>query len=397
MKYLDQDSQVIELIMDAGRPFSIRTDNKCHYYKERIIKKTDIESVISKIGKFGQDNRAGIDGTLHRISCIRNRYNEIIGLTIRIGRTVEGAADIIADLIALDKNILLIGPPGSSKTTKLREVARIIADEMDQRVVVVDTSNEIAGDGDIPHAAIGNSRRMQVRSPMDQHSVMIEAVENHMPEVIIIDEIGTEEEVKAARTIAERGVRLIATAHGRTLENLMINPSLNDLIGGIESVTLGDEEAKRRGTQKTVLERRTFPVFDVAVEIQNRNCILVHLSVEESIDAMLHGADPECELREIDEEGKVTISDPVSEEELAQKLRVFAFGGISKNRLKKTIKEFSLPFLAESKVDEADIVLTLRGYSSDCDVMKQAKFHDIPVVISRSDDPAQIKKALECL
>ena len=179
---------------------------------------------------------------------------------------MRGTVALIRDVIEQGQSLLILGRPGVGKTTLLREAARVLADDLGKRVVVVDTSNEIAGDGDIPHPGIGRARRMQVARPAEQHQVMIEAVENHMPEVIIIDEIGTELEAAAARTIAERGVQLVGTAHGRTLDNLVVNPTLSDLVGGTQTVTLGDEEARRRGTQKTVVERKAPPTFDVLVE-----------------------------------------------------------------------------------------------------------------------------------
>jgi stage III sporulation protein SpoIIIAA len=258
---------------------------------------------VDHIGLFGDDNRAGIERTLHRISAIRNRSGKVVGLTCRIGRAVYGTIEIIADFVESGKSILIMGRPGIGKTTMLREAARVLADEQGKRVVVVDTSNEIAGDGDIPHPAIGKARRMQVRTPSLQHQVMIEAVENHMPQVIVIDEIGTELEAQAARTIAERGVQLIGTAHGNNLDNLMLNPTLSDLIGGIQSVTLGDDEARRRRSQKSVLERKAPPTFDVIVEIQDREKVLVHSDVAQTVDSMLLGDPVAAELRWRDEEG----------------------------------------------------------------------------------------------
>ncbi len=258
---------------------------------------------MDHVGSFGDDNRAGIERTLHRISAIRNRSGKIVGLTCRIGRAVFGTIEIVGDLVESGRSILIMGRPGIGKTTMLREAARVLAEDLDKRVVVVDTSNEIAGDGDIPHPGIGRARRMQVRTPDLQHAVMIEAVENHMPEVIVIDEIGTELEAAAARTIAERGVQLIGTAHGNNLDNLMLNPTLSDLIGGIQSVTLGDEEARRRRTQKSVLERKAPPTFDVVVEIQDRDRVTVHADVAETIDALLRGDPIAPELRERDEAG----------------------------------------------------------------------------------------------
>ena len=260
-------------------------------------------SSIDHIGSFGDDNRAGIERTLHRISAIRNRNGKVVGLTCRVGRAVYGTIEIINDFVETGKSILIMGRPGIGKTTMLREAARVLADDLGKRVVVVDTSNEIAGDGDIPHPAIGKARRMQVRTPSLQHEVMIEAVENHMPQVIVIDEIGTELEAQAARTIAERGVQLIGTAHGNNLDNLMLNPTLSDLIGGIQSVTLGDEEARRRRTQKSVLERKAPPTFDVIVEIQDRERVAVHSDVAETVDALLRGDAVAPELRWRDEEG----------------------------------------------------------------------------------------------
>ncbi len=294
---------LIEVVMDLGRRPEARYPGAEVTLLEREIADDDIEFVVNHIGSFGDDNRAGIERTLHRISAIRNRTGKIVGLTCRIGKAVYGTIEIIEDFLEAGKSILIMGRPGIGKTTMLREAARVLADEQGKRVVVVDTSNEIAGDGDIPHPAIGKARRMQVRTPSLQHEVMIEAVENHMPQVIVIDEIGTELEAQAARTIAERGVQLIGTAHGNNLDNLMLNPTLSDLIGGIQSVTLGDEEARRRRSQKSVLERKAPPTFDVIVEIQDREKVLVHADVAQTVDAMLLGDVVAPEQRWRDEEG----------------------------------------------------------------------------------------------
>ena len=300
---LPEQTALIEVVMDLGRRPEARFPESEVTLLDREISEADIASVVEKIGTFGDDNRAGIERTLHRISAIRNRTGKIVGLTCRIGRAVYGTIDIIADFVETGKSILIMGRPGIGKTTMLREAARVLADDVGKRVVVVDTSNEIAGDGDIPHPAIGKARRMQVRTPALQHEVMIEAVENHMPQVIVIDEIGTELEAQAARTIAERGVQLIGTAHGNNLDNLMLNPTLSDLIGGIQSVTLGDEEARRRRTQKSVLERKAPPTFDVIVEIQDRERVMVHADVSETVDAMLRGDPVAGEQRWKDEAG----------------------------------------------------------------------------------------------
>ena len=300
---LPDAERLIEVVMDLGRVPEARYPDSEVALLDREVTEADIAYVVDHIGSFGDDNRAGIERTLHRISAIRNRAGKIVGLTCRVGRAVYGTIEIIKDFIESGKSTLIMGRPGIGKTTMLREAARVLADDLGKRVVVVDTSNEIAGDGDIPHPAIGKARRMQVRTPALQHEVMIEAVENHMPQVIVIDEIGTELEAVAARTIAERGVQLIGTAHGNNLDNLMLNPTLSDLIGGIQSVTLGDEEARRRRTQKSVLERKAPPTFDVIVEIQDRDRVMVHPEVADTIDALLRGDAVAPELRWRDEGG----------------------------------------------------------------------------------------------
>src|SRR5216117_199445 len=295
---------LLGVVLDLGRRPEARFPGRVLYLNEEYVGHEDIRSVTSRVGAFGKDNRAGIERTLHRISAIRNRQGEIIGLTCRVGRAVVGTVDIVRDVIESGKSILLVGRPGVGKTTLLREAARVMADEFSKRVVVVDTSNEIAGDGDIPHPGIGGARRMQVPHPELQHAVMIEAVEHHMPQVIVIDEIGTEAEALAARTIAERGVQLIATAHGDTLDNLLQNPTLSDLVGWIQAVTLSDEEARRRGTQKTVLERKAPPTFDVVIEIQDKYRLAVHRDVAETVDNMLRRHAVTAEERTRDKESR---------------------------------------------------------------------------------------------
>src|SRR5436305_2331208 len=302
---------LLEVVMDLGREPEARLPGREVLLSTHTVREEDIEYVVQRIGVFGDDNRAGIERTLHRISAIRNREGRIVGITCRVGRAVFGTVAIIRDIVESGRSILMMGRPGVGKTTLLREAARVLADDLAKRVMIVDTSNEIGGDGDIPHPAVGRARRMQVPTPSMQHAVMIEAVENHMPEVIVIDEIGTELEAAAARTIAERGVQLVATAHGNTLENLMMNPTLSDLIGGIQSVTLSDEEARRRGTQKSVLERKAPPTFDVVVEIQNWSHVAVHENVAEVIDAILRGQPVVPTVRRRGPNGEVLIEEPL--------------------------------------------------------------------------------------
>ena len=395
--------ELIEVILDLGREPEARYAGSFHFLSDQLVTQADLDYVVDHIGDFGEDNRAGIERTLHRISCIRNRKGKIIGLTCRVGRAVQGTIDIIRDLVESGRSILALGRPGVGKTTKLREIARILSDDLHKRVVVIDTSNEIAGDGDIPHPAIGRARRMQVRTPSLQHAVMIEAVENHMPEVIVIDEISTKEEADAARTIAERGVQLIGTAHGNSIENLILNPSLNDLVGGIESVTLGDEEAKRRGTQKTVLERKSPPTFDIAIELQDRYQMAIHLDVSEVVDQYLRGKMPSPEIRYIDDEGKVKkikeqaqdlrrhMVNVTGEQESIMHIYPYA---VSRSQLERVIKTMRLPAKVTKNMDEADALMLLQSYKKHRKIIDGAEARQIPVYLVRSNTIYQIQKTL---
>jgi stage III sporulation protein SpoIIIAA len=300
-------SSLIEVVMDLGRVPEVRFPDGAEDLSDTVITPAQLQTTIAQLGDFGGDNRAGIERTLHRISAIRNRRGDVIGLTCRVGRAVFGTIGLIQDLVESGKSILMLGRPGVGKTTALREIARVLADDLGKRVVIIDSSNEIAGDGDVPHPAIGRARRMQVARPELQHQVMIEAVENHMPQVIVIDEIGTELEAIAARTIAERGVQLVGTAHGNYLDNLIKNPTLSDLVGGIQSVTLGDDEARRRGSQKSVLERKALPTFEIAVEMQERQKWVVHSEVAQTVDILLRGNQPSPQIRTMDESGQVSV------------------------------------------------------------------------------------------
>ena len=398
-------SELLEVILDLGRLPEARFPHRELVLNSKEVSQSDIDYVVSRIGEFTGDNRAGINHTLHRISGIRNRNGYIIGLTCRVGRAVFGTVGMIQDLIESGKNVLLLGRPGIGKTTMLREVARVLADDFKKRVIVIDTSNEIAGDGDIPHPAIGHARRMQVATPAAQHAVMIEAVENHMPEVIIIDEIGTELEAQAARTIAERGVQLVGTAHGNTLENLIMNPTLSDLIGGVQTVTLGDEEARRRHTQKSVLERKAPPTFDMVVEIVDYYKVTVHPDVTEAVDALLHGQPPKAEVRWMDEDGEVkreAITSPLTweskEEKQPEKTLRFYLFGTNRSRLEQTAKEGRKELKIAADLKQADIFLTTRSdYRRKPQKIRDAEALGIPIYVLKSNNAAQMKQCLDVL
>lgn len=405
---------IYEIVMDLGRlPEARYLDRHTMYLSDKPITNQDLEAAVSRIGQFSSDNRAGIERTLHRISALRNRSGKVIGLTCRVGRAVSGTINVIYDLVESGKSILFLGPPGVGKTTKLREMARVIADEIGKRVIVIDTSNEIAGDGDVPHPAIGRARRMQVARPEEQHHVMIEAVENHTPEVIVIDEIGTEMEAQAARTIAERGVMLIGTAHGNALENLLKNPTLVDLVGGIQSVTLGDDEARRRGTQKTVLERAAQPTFEVCIEILDRQTLAVHRNVAEAVDQLLRGWQIHPEIRRRDDttgdfkvvqkpDPTVTVSmidglEPFTSDWASPKethLKVYPYA-VSKGLLERVVKTLQLPVEVVKSIDEADAILALRSYArAGAKIFSLAEAQGVPVYVVKSNNLPQIQKAL---
>jgi stage III sporulation protein AA len=414
-----ESNGLIEVVIDLGRkPESRYFDKSRKSITDKLVTQKDIDYAVERVGNFSGDNRAGIERTLHRISCIRNRTGKIIGLTCRIGRAVSGTIDIIRDLVESGKSILFLGPPGVGKTTKLREITRVTADELGKRVIIIDTSNEIAGDGDVPHPAIGGARRMQVSHPDHQHAVMIEAVENHTPEVIVIDEIGTEQEAAAARTIAERGVQLIGTAHGNALENLLKNPTLVDLIGGIQTVTLGDDEARRRGSQKTVLERAAQPTFEICVEIIDRQTLAIHKTVSESVDQLLRGWKIHPEIRRRDEstgsfavlrpETKVISNVSSSSSESVDQpgdwveqsydketyLKIYPYA-VSKGLLERVVKTLNLPAEVVKTLDEADAILALRSYArAGAKIYSLAEAKQIPVYVVKSNNMPQIQKAL---
>jgi stage III sporulation protein SpoIIIAA/predicted RNA-binding protein Jag len=401
--------QLVEIVLDLGKLPESRFSGKSLYIDGPTITSEEIKYVTEKVGEFTSDNRAGIERTLHRISAMRNRHGKIIGLTCRVGRSIFGTIDIIRDIIESGKNILFMGPPGIGKTTKLREAARVLSDDFDKRVIVVDTSNEIGGDGDIPHPGIGRARRMQVSSPEKQHAVMIEAVENHMPEVIIVDEIGTEMEAAAARTIAERGVQLIGTAHGIIIENILKNPTLSDLVGGIQTVILGDDEARRRHTQKAVLERKAPPTFDIAIEIREKDKFAVYKDVGQTIDKLLRGEElsPEIRLRTAD--GKIEIQEApkempqltAEEETLAKSqkvrniLRIYPFG-VNKGLIVRAISAMQVPAEVAESLDDADILLTIKSKArAGTKIMIAAEERRVQVHVIKKNVSNQINKFLK--
>jgi stage III sporulation protein SpoIIIAA len=445
LDHIGNTDELLEIVLDLGRVPTARFVEGEVVLLEDEVTRDDIDAIVSNIGAFDADNRAGLERTLHRISAIRNRRGDVVGLTCRVGRAVYGTIDIIQDLVESGQSILMLGPPGVGKTTMLREAARVLAES--KRVVIVDTSNEIGGDGDVPHPAIGKARRMQVSHPERQHEVMIEAVENHNPEVIVIDEIGRELEAHAARTIAERGVQLIGTAHGNALENLMLNPTLSDLVGGIESVTLSDEEARRRGTQKSVLERRAPPTFDVLIELQNRNKLAVHEDVAAAVDAQLRGRPLPIEVRSRNAGGEIEIETVQPERTVNERaardrsgasgngitngsgstngngnsrrngngkggaheedaeprtstgaklngLKLYAYG-VARNRLQQSAKRLRVPAVIVEDFGQADAIVTLKNYyRRRPKLIVDAERHGTPIYVLRANTASQMDSFL---
>ena len=420
---------VIEIVLDIGRMPEIRHSNgKIEYLGTSDIGYDDIDYITSRVQEFTSDNRSGIAGTLHRISAIRNRQGKVVGLTCRIGRVVTGTISCIKDICLQGKSILFLGKPGVGKTTKLREISRLVADELGKRVVIVDTSNEIAGDGDTPHPAVGHARRMQVRQPEFQKDVMIEAVENHTPEVIVVDEIGTEAEAQAARTIAERGVMLIATAHGNSLESLIKNPTLSDLVGGIQSVTLGDDEAKRRSSQKTVLEREKQPTFDIVIEILDRNTLAVYKDTAEAVDYILRGWPIRPEIRKVDKvysfstpvqpvvDKTPTVLDKINAlddkiehpeslkfsfsrqkyVENVKKFKKIYLYAVSRSIAEKVIERLDLNAEITRNLDDADIVIAHKNFiKGGAKVLSTAEENRIQIFYVKTNSMAQIQKVIK--
>jgi len=386
-------SKLIEIVMDLGQRPEARFITGPEYLSQKLISWQDLDYTTKRIGKFSNDNRAGIERTLHRISCIRNRQYIINGLTCRVGRAIFGTIGLIRDLLESGQSILILGKPGVGKTTMIREIARVLSDEMEKRVIIIDTANEIAGDSDIPHSGIGRARRMQVSKTELQHQVMIEAVENHMPEVIIIDEIGTELESLAARTIAERGVQLVGTAHGNCLENLLKNPPLSDLIGGIQYVTLSDDEAKRRGTQKSILERKAYSAFQLAIEINNQNSWIIHENVENSVDFLLQNQQPIIQIRQLKPNGKTLIKykNPLMDSFLLAKNQ-----NTLSNWTKPTIRDQKFSTNLNKSISNKGKKFIFYSYSLSTNLIQQASKHiGFEPIFTKEIDQATIILALK--
>ena len=427
--------KLVEIVMDLGRRPEARFTNGSEYLSQKMVSWQDIDYITKRISHFSDDNRAGIERTLHRISCIRNRQALINGLTCRVGRAIFGTISIVRDLLQSGQSILILGKPGVGKTTIIREIGRVLSDEMGKRVIIVDTSNEIAGDSDIPHSGIGRARRMQVAKTEFQHQIMIEAVENHMPEIIIIDEIGTELEALAARTIAEKGVQLVGTTHGNCLENLIKNPSLSDLIGGIQYVTLSDDEAKRRGTQKSILERKAYPAFQIVIEINEQNSWTIHENVKNSIDLILRDNYSVSQIRQFSTNDKtslkykkfqtnsnsvplfnsqsyskpINISNSTNWTTLSQqnyvkygnlktkKLLIYTYS-LSNNLIKEATRKLGLTFLVTKEIKQASLIIGLKKHlKQNLKLKKLAKQRNIPIYIVNRASVYQLIKLFQSL
>lgn len=311
-------ADLMEVVLDIGRRPFAWVNGERHFLGTHndglVVSRQHLDDIVRPL-HFGADNRAGINGSLHRISAVRNRDDDIVGLTLRVGRYIAGNSIMIADILAgmPHASILICGEPGSGKTSIIRDAARFLAER--NSLLIIDTSCEIGGSGDVPHHCIGLSRRMQVKSVKDQAQVMVECVQNHTPAVMVIDEIGRKAEVQAALTCKERGVRIIASAHGN-MPGLVRNQALCDLVGGIEAVTVGDttarQEAKRRRKKmasKIQAQRRGPPIFDVIIEVKRGVLHEWHIVSKsaDAVDSILRDGTYNAQVRTRQDSGSSTI------------------------------------------------------------------------------------------
>ncbi len=293
------NEKLIEVICDIDRPLIARYLDGSEIELAYTITAKDLQAISTNrlLTAFTANNRCGIDKTLHRIACIRGKDGQsILGLTIRIGRILTPQIDLIADIIDTGESVLFLGKPAAGKTTKLRECADYLSTEGGKRVIIIDSCNEIGGEGNVPHFAVGRARRMPIPQGKKQYEIMLEAVESHNPQVLIIDEISTREEAMACKTIGERGIQLLASAHGERIENLIKNPAINTIIGGAASVTVGDKEASKTGN-KVVLKREFMPVFSHIIELTSYKEVQIHSNLEKAVDMFFNGSKFNPEVR----------------------------------------------------------------------------------------------------
>ncbi|EPY22109.1 R3H domain-containing protein [Strigomonas culicis] len=295
-------STVEEFFVHVGQDVEVRGDDWVVRLPPPSL--DDLHQLLARVGRFGADGRGCVPGTAHRVSVWRGRRGESLGVTLRVGRYVPNAAKALLPL-ALQGSVLILSKAGKGKTTLLRDLSSSLAHEASMpRVTVVDTSNEIGGDGPLPMAFLGRCRRLQVARREDQGRSMIEVIQNHSPEFLVVDELANAEEADAAWSIAQRGVNLVGTCHGERLADLLQNRALNLLVGGAAHAFLSNEERRLRNkTKKTILERPHVSPFDFVVELHTRSKGHLYHDVNRAVDLLLDGQDASqnasvgCELR----------------------------------------------------------------------------------------------------